>query len=438
MTTNLKLPERKILVRHALRAIASYSEKNEHLLLSLPIQTLGTDNKIKIPLKLASVELPEWAFDCGVNGTLLVPQECCLEAKTDWAKIDWWLAIFLMLECWHERIWEKLHGPIHSYSFRLKGWDTRVWDHAWVNRIALFLRKWVAIRNEKSCEELLGPPPLAKIKLSFDVDAVFKTMPIRIKQGCFNLFNCFRYTAKFNLAEALMKLWKALRFFFGFENWWKFERLLNKLQDHGSQAQFNFYGGKCYNLKSWFMDPCYDLKSERLQHLLMGISKKGHSIGLHPSFDSWFDEEKLKRERTTLEQSSKCKITHSRQHWLRFQWSRTFRALTNAGISNDSTVMFNDRAGFRTSACIDWHPWDQNQNKPYKLRESPPILMDSHLHDYSLLDDSSREKEMKHWFHECRIVGGVFFVVWHPHTLTDDYGWCSAFHKLLAMEKENI
>ena len=42
-----------------------------------------------------------------------------------------------MLEGWHERIWEKVHGCIHSYSFRLKGWDTRAWDHAWVNRCYL-------------------------------------------------------------------------------------------------------------------------------------------------------------------------------------------------------------------------------------------------------------------------------------------------------------
>ena len=58
-----------------------------------------------------------------------------------------------MLECWHERIWEKKFGPIHSYSFRLKGWDNRVWDYAWVNRIALFLKSWSIKLNQEELFE---------------------------------------------------------------------------------------------------------------------------------------------------------------------------------------------------------------------------------------------------------------------------------------------
>ena len=67
----------------------------------------------------------------------------------DSKKVDWWTAIFLLMEGWHERIWEKTRGVIHSYSFKLKDWDTRAWDHAWVNRIALFLRKWFLLHFDK-------------------------------------------------------------------------------------------------------------------------------------------------------------------------------------------------------------------------------------------------------------------------------------------------
>ena len=100
--------------------------------------------KAIVPLKLVSVNLPNWADSCGIESRLLVPQECVDKNNNsiEWWKVDWWLAIFLMLECWHERVWESIHGSIHSYSYRLKNWDSRVWDHAWVNRICLFLRKW--------------------------------------------------------------------------------------------------------------------------------------------------------------------------------------------------------------------------------------------------------------------------------------------------------
>jgi hypothetical protein len=31
---------------------------------------------------------------------------------------------------------------------------------------------------------------------------------------------------------------------------------------------------------------------------------------------------------------------------------------------------------------------------------------------------------------ECRAVSGQIAVLWHPHTLTDDYGWCDGLEIL--------
>ena len=53
---------------------------------------------------------------------------------------------FLMLECWHERLFEKDNGPIHSYGYKLKNWDTRAWERAWVNRMALFLMRYSLLK----------------------------------------------------------------------------------------------------------------------------------------------------------------------------------------------------------------------------------------------------------------------------------------------------
>ena len=33
----------------------------------------------------------------------------------------------------------------YIYSNKLKNWDERIWNYAWVNRIAIFLSKWAAI-----------------------------------------------------------------------------------------------------------------------------------------------------------------------------------------------------------------------------------------------------------------------------------------------------
>ena len=128
-------------------------------------------------------------------------------------KVDWWLAIFLLLECWHERHWEAVHGTIHSYSYRLYGWDERLWQHAWVNRIALFLREWAAQINNTQADELLGRLSKAEILMTHDVDAINKTLPIRIKQGAFNLFNVIRHVRRGELIKAKAKMTIALRFY---------------------------------------------------------------------------------------------------------------------------------------------------------------------------------------------------------------------------------
>ena len=133
-----------------------------------------------------------------------------------------------------------MHGTIHSYSYRLYGWDERLWQHAWVNRIALFLREWAAQINNTQADELLGRLSKAEILMTHDVDAINKTLPIRIKQGAFNLFNVIRHVRRGELIKAKAKMTIALRFLLGQENWWTLDQLLKIEQQHNIRARYHF------------------------------------------------------------------------------------------------------------------------------------------------------------------------------------------------------
>jgi hypothetical protein len=100
-------------------------------------------------------------------------------------------------------------------------------------------------------------------------------------------------------------------------------------------------------------------------------------------------------------------------------------------LRHDTTLMFNDRPGFRTAAALSWHPWDQRQQAPHRIRVTPSILMDSHLYDYQPRAPAGRRDAIAGWLAEVRQVGGQAAVVWHPHTLSDDYGWAAGFDELL-------
>ena len=440
MTVDLRLPNRSELRNHVVESLGRYWQKNTNLLENFPISDVRA-KEINGPLKLQSVELPEWAAQWAIEGVVLIPVEAFVVGHSGesvhWEKVDWWLALFLMLECWHERLWEKEIGkPIHSYSFRLKGWDTRIWDAAWVNRIALFLREWVARSSNRSANDCFGLIPKAEFEVTHDVDAISKTTPIRFKQGAFHLFNGVRFLLKGQLIKALNKIRAAFGFFFHSHDWWTFDQLLELERDAGIKACFNFYADRrSKSLKSWLFDPGYEIDQEKVKSLFQKIRENGGVIGLHPTFDAWEHSEVIEEQRKWLSQVTSSEIRSCRQHWLRFSWSKTWSSQAKAGIRQDSTLMFNDRSGFRSASAFQWQPWDAERSRAHELTAIPTMLMDSHSYDYQPAHENQREDSIVRWFDECRHVGGHVAVLWHHHTLSEDYGWLLGFHSLLRCLK---
>jgi hypothetical protein len=420
---------------HVCKALWRYWPARQADLVTLPIEA-SQGVTISGPLKLRSIRLPNWAAEYGIDGALLVPTDAC-SRDDDWQRVDWWLGTFLLLECWHERTWELHHGPIHSYSFRLKGWDTRAWEHAWVNRIALFMRVWAAREQAKAANELFGPSPSAEVLMTHDVDAICKTIPGRLKQGAFNLFNAGRHLAQAEVTKAFDKVSGAARLLFGREDGWIFDVLLEQEKQAGIRAHFNFYADtRTKTPHRWLFDPGYDILDERVRNLMQKIQEQGGVIGLHPSFDAWNSVNLIRRQRDHLSNVANQPITNCRQHWLRFSWQDTWRAQEDAGIAHDATLMFNDRPGYRASAALAWQPWNQNRGRAHFLTEQPTVIMDSHFYDYQALDAGERKAAMRRWIDETCVVHGQIAVLWHPHTLTKDYGWMQGFQDLLTTLSE--
>lgn len=426
------LIDKSSIKQHLLNALSRYWGKNRELIEQLPVHSVEIDTASK-HLKLVNIHLPGWAMDCGVDQGILVPQEAAKDGN-DWQKVDWWLAAFLMLECWHERCWEKEHSPIHSFSFRLEGWDVRLWERAWVNRIALFLRLWAAQIAEKDSELLFGALPEANIVITHDIDAIKKTLAIRLKQGVFNLYNALRLTIKGDFRPAFDKFKAFFKFTLGNDDWWTLERLLELETNEGIKAHFNFYAdSRRKTLKRWLMDPFYSLDLDKMQRMFQVIRQANATIGLHPTYDAWESSQLLLAQKHNLESHAQLEVKSCRQHWLRFAWDKTWSAQSAAGLKQDTTLMFNDRPGFRASAALSWQPW--NSDEPHLIYEMPTVFMDSQFYDYQTLDSSERIASLKYWIDEVKNVGGEVAVLWHPHTLTKDYGWQEGFIALLQAIK---
>lgn len=434
------LPSFEAVRTHMLIALGRYWSKDSAPIAALPVAQQTMTKPIAGPLRLVEIKLPEWGADCGVKGCLLIPREASAAQTHDgeaWRYADWWLAAFLLLEAWHERAWEHAHGPIHSYSFRLTGWDERAWQHAWVNRIALFLRLWARQVSGESAAEQMGPLPKPDIQMTHDVDAVTKTVPIRLKQAAFNLFNAARSLSHGQFRQTGNRLRQAARFMFGQENWWTFDQLQKWEADAGIQAIYHFHADKQpKTLKRWFFDPGYDIAAPKQRSLLHQLAEQGHRIGLHPGFEVWQDPKQIEAQRNLVGAAAGTRITHCRQHWLRFSWQDTWLAQQSAGLIHDSTLMFNDRPGFRNSSALCWQPYNPNQERAHLLKELPSVFMDSHFYDYETMSAAQRHAAMRHWIKECHAVHGEAALLWHPHTLTRDYGWNDGFRDAINLIRE--
>ncbi len=417
------------------KILSGYWRNNGSLISELPIPVMQVSANSPSPPKMDRIPLPDWAQDIGVEGGILIPHELISgETGSDWQKVDWLGAAFWYLNGTAERAFEQAQGPIHSNSFRLKGWDPRIWERAWVNRIALFLRRWAANQKDRDELDLFGPLPEPKIILTHDVDAVHKTFPIRLKQTAFLTFNALRNILKGDPGKALDAFRKAARFFFSKANYWCFDQIINLEKEFSVYSHFNFYGGqdrRFWNLKKYIFDPGYDIQDLRLRNKIRDLSADGWRIGLHQSFDSWENPELMRREKKRLEQVSNGPVSVCRQHWLRFGWASTWHAQQEAGFELDTTLGFNDRPGFRNGAALRFHPWDSGKNEPMRLQALPMVLMDSHLYDYEDLDEEERLRKIDHWVQEIKNVSGEATVVWHQRIMSPDYGWGPSYKHLL-------
>jgi hypothetical protein len=405
-----------------LDAARVYWENDADLLAMLPIPAASGPAREILPPVVESVPLPEWAADVGVTGALCVPAWTVGPGESAaWTRCDWWQAAAWFLDGAAERAYEERHGPIGSYSARLAGWDSRLWDRAWVNRIAMFLRRWAA-RAGRRDEEVLGPFPRPRLTMTHDLDAVTKTLAIRAKQSAFTAVNILRLLGR---GDA-----RFVRFAVSTPSY----NLLRRAADLGEGRRgviYVFAGGSRTSVAKRLIDPSYSLTPAVVRDLLT-LARDGWTIGVHPSIDAWKDPEALRQARTRLEAALETSVRDCRQHWLRFSWSHTWAAQQEAGFVRDSTLGFNDRPGFRTAAALEYRPLGTTGNGR-SLTTTPLMLMDSHLYDYRLVAHEQRPAMMATWTREVQAVGGTAAVLWHPHTLASDYGWEPGLRQLITL-----
>ena len=160
----------------------------------------------------------------------------------------------------------------------------------------------------------------------------------------------------------------------------------------------------------------------RIDHpLFVGLLKRladVAEIGLHPSYESSRDERIFAREREQLSKVTGRPIHVSRQHFLRWRMPDTFRALIANGFSEDHSIGFSDRIGFRAGTCTPFPWYDLERDEETTLMLHPFAVMDSALANQTGEGLQNALGEMKRVSDAVREVHGSFVSVWHDRFLS--------------------
>ena len=164
----------------------------------------------------------------------------------------------------------------------------------------------------------------------------------------------------------------------------------------------------------------YENKKQR--QLIQNVSQYAE-VGIHPSYASNEQSDKVKAEIKRLKEIVGFEISKSRQHFLRLFIPETYYQLIDTGIKEDYSMGYASQAGFRAGICTAYTFYDIINDKPTSLKIVPFSVMDGTLNEYMKLSVEEAEQVVKELIDNVKSVNGTFISIWHNETLNDERHW---------------
>ncbi len=186
-----------------------------------------------------------------------------------------------------------------------------------------------------------------------------------------------------------------------------------------------------YNLKSlyFFLLADYGLNdknvpvwSNKFQSLIKSISDRSQ-IGIHPSYGSNKNPEKLIKEIERLTLISKFEVIRSRQHFLILNMPETYRRLIQHEIKEDYSMGFASEVGFRASIASPYPFYDLDREEMTSLMLFPFAVMEATLKFYMDTTPQQAFEIIDKLILEVKKVDGLFISLWHNETVSNEGLW---------------
>jgi hypothetical protein len=189
-----------------------------------------------------------------------------------------------------------------------------------------------------------------------------------------------------------------------------------------------------------FNDKSLSHENRSHQSLIKSIADYA-TVGIHPSYASNTDKDKLKEEIIRLERIVKREVIRSRQHFLKLSLPETYRNLMEEDIEEDYTMGFASELGFRAGTCTPYYFYDLDEEAECKLKVFPFQVMEATLKYYLKSNIEESITQIKTMIDEVKEINGTFISLWHNESLSDEKewkGWREVYEKMTAYAAKSV
>lgn len=161
-------------------------------------------------------------------------------------------------------------------------------------------------------------------------------------------------------------------------------------------------------------------------------------LGLHPSYHTTTDRALWNEEAAWAQALPGPRPKASRQHFLRWAPPASLRTVRELGYTEEHSLGFSDRAGFRASTCTPFPWYDLEREEATGLMLHPFAVMDSALIEQQRLAPDDVVRTMNTFGDRVRAVHGTFISVWHDRYLSghrEFAPWPAVFQRVLQHAK---
>ncbi len=172
--------------------------------------------------------------------------------------------------------------------------------------------------------------------------------------------------------------------------------------------------GRGFRSSFYFMSSEYPLEKVRAASDL--ISQSGWEVGLHGDFGTHDSLEKMNEAVAKLSAALGIKPIGVREHYLKFDFSKTWEIMEAAGFEYDTTVGNTDTLGFRVGMATPFRP-PSGDWTPLELMELPLTLMDATLWGYLKRTEDQGLADSIAMMNAVEKVEGLFTLLWHQEAV---------------------